>query len=120
MNFDIYGNVITTPVNVFDKEDPEDHPSSQTRVDYLRSREDEDFGENKENLIPYTRERIFTPNKPTAISAFLPRSPFLDITPPPENKRSDKGSSINKNLFNKNLFISPDPFHSNSNVKQFR
>lgn len=118
MNFDVYGNIIRTPVNLFDKEDCEDHPSSQTRVDYFRSGGDEDHGDNKENLIPYTRERIFTPSKPTKISAFLPRSPFLDITPPGTNKRSDKGSSGNKGMYTKNLFISPE--NSNSQVKQFR
>lgn len=107
-------------MNCFDKEDFEDPCSAQTRVDLLRSKEEEDNGDNKENVAPHAREQLFTPNKPRNVSKVLPRSPFLDITPPAAKKKGDKHSSGRRTFGLSDCPSSPKSGLHNSNAKQFR
>jgi len=119
-SFDIFGNLIRTPIAPLDKEDLEDHPTHHTRGDYLRSREDEDHQDNKENLIPYTKERIFTPMKHKTANKLTTRSPFLDITPPAAKKKGEKGSSGRKGVIPNELHVSPEHGSPNGKITQFR
>lgn len=99
----------------------DDHAQSYTRADAYRSKDDEEYGENKENVIPYFKERIFTPMKHNTGSKFLHRSPFLDITPP-ATKRKEKGSSGRNFGYQKESGhqISPELSTSSFLLKQFR
>lgn len=107
-------------MNCFDKDEFEEQCSGQTRVDLLRSKEDEDNGDNKENVAPHSRDQLFTPNKPRNVSKILPRSPFLDITPPATKKKGDKNSSGRRIFGNSECPSSPNSGNHNSSIKQFR
>lgn len=121
--YDIFGNLVKTPLNPRDKEEYEDPSTLSTGkgLDFPRSKEEEEFDENKENVMPGCKEpQTFTPLKPRKGTKALPRSPFLDITPPASKKTREKNSSGRRGLLPREGPLSPLGGFSNSSLKQFR